>query len=845
MKGLMVANVRQHGRRYVATGVAVAISMAFVLACLMFTQGLASTLTSSIKDSYTGVAAVVDPADATSSAGSTTEDLDGIVSTIQSTPGVGAVDVVRSGYVDFSVGGTRVQRSVEALASEPFAQPALVEGTLPSSDHDVVLDTSAAEQLGVTVGDSVEVTVPDFMTATGEESSSSATPTLTVSGLTATPRMTSATAVLTTTGLEEMVPGAWVSSIHVSSATAPTSPDTSTQQQLANSLTSALAGDEGASVSTAQDAMDKDLSDAKLGAGTMTAVLLAFPLIAILVASIVVASTFQVVLQQRTRELALLRTIGATKRQVDRLLLTESAAVGAVASLVGVLVAYLLGSWAMVGAGMASTYAGALALVNPWTILGVWALGTVLTVMLGMRPARAASRVSPMAALRPLDESGASALRSGRVRAVIGLVLALLGAAGIWTGLHSGFSGGSSGSAFLVVLAACIVTLVGLLMTSPVTMPAMTRLLGFLARGPVGRMARENSLRNRRRTASTGTAIVIGVTLVTTLLVGTASTRQTVAEAFDREMPIDLVVSTTSTSGLSSDLVSRITHVDGVQSSAEVLGSSGTLTLDGGQPQDVSLAGEPDLSAVTRGTQTRPGDAEVLLAADDAQGATTATVCAGEGSSSCLELSVVTSDSQSTGQAVLSSETLEKLDPGAQISSLALRLADDADVDTVTTDILSIDSSLQVGGNASTRAQFTQMLDIVFVVLLALLGVSVLVAIVGVTNTLALSVAERTRENGLLRALGLTRGQMKRMLLIEALLISGSGALAGMVLGVGFGLIGTEALFHTMDMTPVYALPWWQLAAAVAVMVLAAVVASWWPGRRAARTSPVEALATE
>ena len=132
-----------------------------------------------------------------------------------------------------------------------------------------------------------------------------------------------------------------------------------------------------------------------------------------------------------------------------------------------------------------------------------------------------------------------------------------------------------------------------------------------------------------------------------------------------------------------------------------------------------------------------------------------------------------------------------------------------------------------------------------FLVLLALLGVSVLVAVVGVTNTLALSVVERTRENGLLRALGLTRGQMKRMLLIEALLISGSGALSGMVLGIGFGIVGTNALFQTMDMTPVHVLPWWQLAAAVLVMVLAAIVASWWPGRRAARTSPVEALATE
>ena len=842
MKGLMRANVRQHGRRYVATGVAVAISMAFVLACLMFTQGLAATLTASIKDSYTGVAAVVNPG------GAVGEDLHGIVSTIESTPGVGAVDVVSSGYVEFSVGGTRVQRSVEALAPSPFARPDLIEGTLPTTDRDVVLDTSAAEKLGIGVGDSLDVVVPDFMSAGESDASASHTPTLTltVTGLLATPRLSAVAAVLTDQGLEAVAPGAWSSAVRVSSKTSPTSPDVATQQQLSGALTAALAGDEGVSVSTARDAMDKDLSEAKLGTGTMTAVLLAFPLIAILVASIVVSSTFQVVLQQRTRELALLRTIGATRRQVNRLLLTESAVVGALASLLGVVVAYLLGSWGLVGAGVAPDYVKALALVSPWTVLGVWALGVVLTVLLGMRPARVASRVPPMAALRPVDESGVMALRSGRVRAVIGLLLALLGAAGIWMGLRSGSSAEApSGTAFLVVLMACIVTLVGLLMTSPVTIPAMTRLLGLLVRGPVGSMARENSMRNRRRTASTGTAIVIGVTLVTTLLVGTASTRQTVEGSLDRKTPIDLVVSTTASSGLSSDLISRVTHVEGITASAQVLGSSGTLAVDGVQTHGVSLAGEPDLSQVSRSPHTRLGDTEALLASADAQGATTAQVCLGEGSTSCLDLTVRTSNTQSPGEVVLSRDTLERLDPGAQVSSLALRLADDADVDTVTTDILSLDPQLQVGGNAATRAQFTQALDIVFLVLLALLGVSVLVAVVGVTNTLALSVVERTRENGLLRALGLTRGQMKRMLLIEALLISGSGALSGMVLGIGFGIVGTNALFQTMDMTPVHVLPWWQLAAAVLVMVLAAIVASWWPGRRAARTSPVEALATE
>ena len=139
---------------------------------------------------------------------------------------------------------------------------------------------------------------------------------------------------------------------------------------------------------------------------------------------------------------------------------------------------------------------------------------------------------------------------------------------------------------------------------------------------------------------------------------------------------------------------------------------------------------------------------------------------------------------------------------------------------------------------------YTSAIDTVLQVVVGLLGVSVLVSLVGVANTLSLSVAERTRENGLLRALGLTKRQMKRMLTTEAALIGLSGALVGVALGLVFGWVGVHALPLELTRT-LYVVPVWQILGVVAVAVGASVVASWWPGRRAARTSPVEALASE
>ena len=192
----------------------------------------------------------------------------------------------------------------------------------------------------------------------------------------------------------------------------------------------------------------------------------------------------------------------------------------------------------------------------------------------------------------------------------------------------------------------------------------------------------------------------------------------------------------------------------------------------------------------------------------------------------------------------ISEANLLKLNPKAPVTDMIVKLKDGVSAASVQKDLAKIDSSLTVNGSALEREMYSKMIDQMLLIVVGLLGVSVLVALVGVANTLSLSVAERTRENGLLRALGLTKRQMKTMLALEAVFISVTGAIIGSALGIFFGAVGILAL-PLEGLTIFITIPWIQIAAVIGIAVLASLVASWLPGRRAAKVSPSAALASE
>lgn len=849
MNELLRSNVKSHARRYTATGLAVAISMAFVVIALAFSAGMNASLTKSVREHYAGVAAVV-VLNQDSPLNQDSEDPPSLAKYIPQLKAM--TDVVAVGqegynYWELRSDKARISTSVNALNPLPFSQPELLSGKLPSGTTEVALSSSQAKELGLAAGDTLAVR--DLWT---EESAQQ----FTVSGIVADSGSGAGPFAANTYTTTEALTSSDPTSLLV--AVADYEPSVEQQQALADKI-SAQFGD-AVEVQTADSTVSETFEQMQMGQGALTAVMLVFPVIALVVAAIVVSTTFQIVLHQRRRELALLRTLGASAKQVRRLVLQETAIVGAVASFVGVMAGVLTSAAGLLIMNIADSFGEALAMQKPVQIVIVWFLGALMTLAAGTRPALGVTRIPPIAALAPVDQSGVAARKSHRVRLIAGLIIVVVAGAGLFYGVKT-----ASNTGFLIAFFSGVVCLIGALLVVSVVLPQLTYALGKPGRGVVAHMARTNTLRNPDRTSSTGTAIVIGVTLIATMAVAAGSLRETLNTEVDTRRPFDLAV-TSRNGALAPEMLDRVGALDGVDAVVPVKGvealpaSDGSLTIQAADSlvnptsdpsttvDPVTVYGQPDLNPVAHSTVPIRSDdtVEMGVGTPDIWGLNISNgylrLCAATGE--CADLEVTLSEKIETGSLLISANTLDKLAPDAELRQIYLRLSNVEDATSVQNAITSLADDLEVGGAAAERAMYTSMINMVLLVIVGLLAVSVLVALVGVTNTLSLSVIERTRENGLLRALGLSRRQMQRMLALEAIYVALTSAIVGVVLGVFFGWAGVLALPVDVERIIVI-IPWLQILGVMAVAILSAIVASWLPGRRAARTSPVEALATE
>ena len=836
---LLSANLRSHGRRYISTGLAVAISTAFIVITLIVMTAMTSGLTSSVYDQYRGGTIVVSQNnDAPEGA------IESAERTLSATSGVTAIKHMAQWPADAQTDATRAGLYVSPLAPKPFADLDLSAGTAPTADDQITIPDSTAAALSLKVGDTVRV----------RAGFSAGDRTLTIVGTTRsnTISMGVPASYVTDGGFSAIfgttASGKFIVATSAADTDSNANPPSATQDEWVATANSALSGISGVSVTSVHQAIQDDLNQARLGASMTMGIMLIFPAIAALVASIVVSSTFRVVLTQRTRELALLRTLGATRRQVRSLVTREALAIGAISSAIGVAAGWLIGALAEAGTGLASSVRAALAGASIWQLGLTWVGATLFTTLVGVFPARAASRVAPVAALAPVNEAGAASRKKHTVRFIIGALIAAAGCATVALAWRS-----SGGTKFLGAFGGSLLALFGALLVASVLLPALTRAFGSAFPGTLSAMARENTMRSPGRTSATGTAIIIGVTLVVTIIVGAASVRTTLTNAVNDARPFDLMA--TSTDGaLTDDQQAAIAATDGVAATVAQYAAPGTLTTTSGAPayapeegtgsedeaqaSSVIISGEPDYTGVTHSTVTQMGDGQVRVG-DEALAGQTLRLCA----ESCVDLSATYDKNGSVGEAQVSEKTLRSIATSLERQAIIIKMADGADAETVQAALLK-DSHLSVNGSALERQMYTKVIDKLMLVLVGLLGVSVLVSLVGVANTLSLSVAERTRENGLLRALGLTRRQMKSLLALEALFLSLTGALIGVGMGVAFGWVGVMSL-PVEGATPVLSVPWLQLAGVCVVAVVSALVASWLPGRRAAKVSPSEALATE
>ncbi len=841
---LLRANLRTHGRRYFSTGLAVAISTAFIIVTLLFTNTTTSALTRSIREAYRGTTALVtiepsrDDNAEEPTPESVTQQFASVTSQIEKIPGVTAVGISTQYPLMGKAHDEREAFFLSPLLPDPFLSLKYTQGKAPATASEITIPSTSATELGLQVGETLT------LTSQGTESAHD----FTVSGIYDSGSNITAASYVTTDGFTSAVGMGPTGQIRVATNLPGDkygNPTAAEQDTWVKTLESSLSTVNGVKVRSAASEIEQQLKTIQVSGALLTAIALIFPAIAILVASVVVSSTFKVILQQRRRELALLRALGADVQQVRSLVRRETYAIGAISSFIGVILGILVGGFGLGHMVEGENFLSIVASLSIPYAIGVWAFGTLLTVFVGRKPAREVSQVPPIAALSPVNEADASSRAARRLTLVVGLFLAVVGGGCLLAALKIS----SATQKFALSFCMSMACLIGILLICTVVVPTFTKLFGRLWPGMLARMARENAVRNPGRTSATGTSIVIGVTLVVTMMVGASSMRDSLINEVNERRPFDLSVSTITAGELSSDIQARVASTEGVAASIPAHSIYGTVKLEGEAPagngdgdadEQSQIFGEPDYSTVAHSKVEQIDDSTVLVGMEAWNGKDVK-VCSSEGK--CLTLKGKYTKNFN-GTYDISEANLLKLNPKAPVTDMIVKLKDGVSAASVQKDLAKIDSSLIVNGSALEREMYSKMIDQMLLIVVGLLGVSVLVALVGVANTLSLSVAERTRENGLLRALGLTKRQMKTMLALEAVFISVTGAIIGSALGIFFGAVGILAL-PLEGLTIFITIPWIQIAAVIGIAVLASLVASWLPGRRAAKVSPSAALATE
>ncbi|MDO4239150.1 FtsX-like permease family protein, partial [Micrococcus sp.] len=609
-----------------------------------------------------------------------------------------------------------------------------------------------------------------------------------------------------------------------------------------------------AAVATPDEASRDQLTALAGGTDLFGWVLGGFAVLALVVTALVIANTFQVLVAQRTRDLALLRTVGASVRQIRGAVLLEALLTGLLGALLGVGLAVAL-TLAVVAVARQALGVPALSFgADPLQLAGVVAVGTGVAVVAALGPARAATRVAPLQALRPAAETEVLS-RAGLVRAAVGAVLAVGGAVLMWSG--------ALGQRFLPAVGGGVLSFLGMLLLARLFVPAAVRAAAVLARpaGVPGRLAGLNATRHRSRTAATAAALLIGTTLVALVLTGGRTAQAETDRLLDTEFPVDLVVSVPQ----GADPAEAARAVAGVDGVGAAVGSVPVGATVNGTPayavtaEDLRtvVAREPERDAGALGAE---GTVYVPSWADPTTGVTV--------DGRTQELRSVRGSGLQTA-VLLPPETADRIraegrpadgegaaGPGPETGGLVLVDAGDdvavRDLQELTEAVTAAagEGSQVAEGGLGERALYSQVIDALLGIVVALLAVSVLIALIGVANTLSLSVIERTRENALLRALGLTRRGLRGMIAIEAVLIAAVAAALGCALGVFYGWAGSQLILGELVANVTgraglvrAAVPWAELALVVGVAALAGLAASVLPARRAARLSPVEGLA--
>jgi putative ABC transport system permease protein len=611
----------------------------------------------------------------------------------------------------------------------------------------------------------------------------------------------------------------------------------------------AAVGDEYV-VRTGEQVVEEESAQLREELSFLTYILLGFAGVALFVGVFLVLNTFSIIVAQRQRELALMRAIGASRRQVLGVVMAEAAVIGLLASVVGLLLGIGVGAGlaALVGSFLDATLAGVG--VPAGAVIGAFAVGLLVTVVAALIPAMRASRVPPVAAMR----EAATPDRPLTRLSVAGAVVTVAGVAALALGLA-----GDVGDATLpVVLAGVLLAFIGVALLTPlVARPVVSALGRVFAWSTPGELGRRNTARNPRRTAITAAALMVGVALVTAVSTIFSSLSASVERIVDGELQADLVVGG-QWAALTPPTFDRQVLAE-TRALPDVVGVAGfwldSVDIDG---DDVIAMAVDDLPAwrdmaggtVVDGSLAQLGTGQ--LAVDDRLAeqrqlgvGDTVTVTLPRGERTEYEVVSVYERTDLLQGPLLSADDADGFRT-PHPSQAFVHLRDGADVAAVRAELAALlaDSpEVRVQDRSGFIEQQTQAFDQVVVFIQLLLVLAMVIAVLGVVNTLVLSVIERTRELGLLRAIGLGRGATARMVTVESVVISLFGALLGIVTGA---LLGSAVVYALREEGfRELALPWGLMVTYLLIAALVGVAAAVIPAVRAARLNVLAAIAYE
>ncbi|WP_328504066.1 ABC transporter permease [Streptomyces sp. NBC_00457] len=630
--------------------------------------------------------------------------------------------------------------------------------------------------------------------------------------------------------------------------------------QLKQRVAAAL-GTETLDFRTADEQAESDVEQLGGFLDVIKYVMLGFAGIAVLVGVFLIVNTFSMLIAQRTRELGLLRALGADRRQVRRSVLTEALLLGLVGSTLGLatgigLAVGLIELMGLLGMNIRS----ADMVIGVATPVSAYVVGLGVTFVAAYLPARRAAGVSPMAALA--DAEIADVGKPLRVRAVVGAVVGALGAAAL---VGCATATETSSAASLLGLG-IVLTLIATVIAGPLLVRPVIRVLGgaFPALfGSVGRMSQRNALRNPRRTGATAAALMVGLALVGGMSVASASMTKSFDEQIDKTLGADFVVQNANFVPFPEEVTDAVRDTEGVGLVVRTRLTTVAATLpDGDRVETTAAAYDPKLDDVANITYAQ-GDSTAALAngrlAMDLDFARDHGVRVGStvpvefqgGRTAELTVGALTDQDAAEGFGAqgglyFGMSTLESYAPGGQDSAVYVNASPGTSADDLRANLegtLDPYPQVDVRDIADYKELVRDQIAVLLYLVYALLGLAIIIAVLGVVNTLALSVVERTREIGLLRAIGLARRQLRRMIRLESVVIAVFGAVLGLALGLVWGVCIQQVL--ALQGMQAFAIPWTTIIAVVIGSAVVGVVAALLPALRASRMNVLAAIAHE